>query len=119
MASLQGDVAGTVVTGLRRSEAMVAPWKASFLLFLLSDRRRVTFAASGVPGGVSGRRSLAASQSSSTNYPTLVWSYRRSGNTNLAEVAPDAVGQDDNNDVVLTQTKVLDGLDRGVHSTAR
>jgi hypothetical protein len=71
MASLQGEFAGTVVTGLRRSEAMVAPWKASFLLFLLSERRRVTFAASGVSGGVSGRRSLAASQSSSTNYQNV------------------------------------------------
>jgi len=71
MASLQGEFAGTVVTGLRRSEAMVATWKASFLLFLLSERRRVTFAASGVSGAVSGRRSLAASQSSSTNYQML------------------------------------------------
>lgn len=33
----------------------------------------------------------------------------------LAEVAADAVGKDDNNNVVLAQTELLDGLDGGVH----
>ena len=35
MASEQGEVSGTVVTGLRRREAIVAPWKASFLTELV------------------------------------------------------------------------------------
>ena len=71
MASLQGEFEGTVVTGLSRREAMVAPWKASACLVV--ERRRV-FApfVLGVRGGVGGRRSFAASQSSSTNYDTLV-----------------------------------------------
>jgi hypothetical protein len=73
MASLQGEVAETVVTGLRRREAMVAPWKASFLA--MESRREMDCWAPlvlGVRGGVGGRRSLAASQSSSTNYVLLV-----------------------------------------------
>jgi hypothetical protein len=120
MASLQGDVAGTVVTGLRRSEAMVVPWKASFLWVLLSERRRVTFAASGVSGGDSGRRSLAASQSSSTNYQmSAEISQRGRDATNLAEIAPDAIRQDDDYNIVLAQTEVLDGLDGGIHGAAR
>ena len=68
MASLQGEVEDMVVTGLRRREAMVALWKASEDLVVLECRRweEVPFVA-GVSGGVGGRRSLAASQSSSTN----------------------------------------------------
>jgi hypothetical protein len=69
MASAQGEWAGTVVTGLRRREAMVAPWKESFLV--MESRRWVEMRALplavGVRGGVGGSRSLAASQSSSTN----------------------------------------------------
>jgi hypothetical protein len=71
MASLQGEVDEMVVTGFRRREAMVAPWKASF--FAMESRREIETCAPlvlGVRGGVGGRRSLAASQSSSTNY---VW----------------------------------------------
>lgn len=68
MASLQGEEEGMVVTGLRRREAMVAPWKVSF--FVMESRRemgREEPLVDGVRGGVGGRRSLAASQSSSTN----------------------------------------------------
>ena len=75
MASLQGELEGTVVTGLRRREAMVAPWKASDFLVLVERRREIDCWAPlvlGVRGGVGGRRSFAASQSSSTNYNKLV-----------------------------------------------
>jgi hypothetical protein len=65
MASAQGEVAGMVVTGLRRREAIVAPWKASFLTELERPWEGLDC---GVSGGVGGRRSFAASQSSSTNY---------------------------------------------------
>lgn len=68
IASAQGEEAEMVVTGLRRREAMVAPWKASFLA--IESRREMDCCAPvvlGVIGGVGGRRSLAASQSSSTN----------------------------------------------------
>ena len=39
--------------------------------------------------------------------------------TNLAQVAPDAVRQNDDYNIVLAQTKLLDGLDGGIHSAAR
>jgi hypothetical protein len=65
MASLQGEFAPTVVTGLRRREAIVAPEKASWDFVLVERRRPLVL---GVSGGVGGRRSFAASQSSSTNY---------------------------------------------------
>lgn len=67
MASLQGELVGTVVTGLRRREAIVAPWNASLIE---AERVRVSGDEGwfGVIGGVGGRRSFAASQSSSANY---------------------------------------------------
>lgn len=37
----------------------------------------------------------------------------------LGEIAPDAVRQDNNYDIVLAQTKLLYGLDRGIHGAAR
>ena len=64
MASEHGEVVGMVVTGLRRRSEMVAPRKASSL----TEPERVR--ASGVEAvksEVGGRRSFAASQSSSTN----------------------------------------------------
>jgi hypothetical protein len=48
---------------------MVAPEKASWDLVLVERRRPLVL---GVSGGVGGRRSFAASQSSSTNYFALV-----------------------------------------------
>jgi hypothetical protein len=61
MASEQGEVEGMVVTGLRRSDAIVAPANGSLAL-------RVGEAGSaGVSGRLAGSRSFAASQSSSTN----------------------------------------------------
>ena len=57
MASAQGEEAVIVVTGLRRRVRMVAPWKGSCL----------EVGEEGLDGGVGGSRSLAASQSSSTN----------------------------------------------------
>jgi hypothetical protein len=66
MASVTGELAGTVVTGLRRREAMVAPRKASSLREV--ERSRVAGGPlAAVKSEVGGRRSLAASQSSSTN----------------------------------------------------
>jgi hypothetical protein len=49
------------VTGLRRSEAMVAPAKGSLAL-IVGEMGWL-----GVSGAAAGRRSFAASQSSSTN----------------------------------------------------
>lgn len=69
MASAHWEVGWTVVTGLRRRDAMVAPWKESGLV--MEELRRCWVV--GVRGGVGGRRSLAASQSSSTNYLVLAW----------------------------------------------
>lgn len=68
MASVQGELVGMVVTGLRRRAEMVAPRKGSF--FRDAERVRDSGDAGtfGVSGGVGGRRSFAASQSSSTNY---------------------------------------------------
>ena len=63
MASAQGDEAGIVVTGLRRRVRMVAPWKGSCLERVVGEE--------GLDWGVGGRRSLAASQSSSTNLGIL------------------------------------------------
>lgn len=61
MASEHGEVSAILVTGFRRSDAIVAPAKGSFA-------RRVGDTGSlSVAGGVGGSRSLAASQSSSTN----------------------------------------------------
>ena len=62
MASEQGDVDVTVVTGLRRRVRIVASEKASegLLDVRVGDGGLVA-------GGVGGRRSFAASQSSSTN----------------------------------------------------
>lgn len=54
---------GMVVIGLRRRAAMVAPLKESFVV---REVRRVCVGM-GLIGGVGGRRSFAASQSSSTN----------------------------------------------------
>ena len=64
MAVESGEVEGMVVTGLRRSVRIVAPAKAS-LDEELGDWRDGECGA--VEGGVGGRRSFAASQSSSTN----------------------------------------------------
>ncbi len=61
MASAQEELERTVVTGLRRRVRMVASWKG-YLVGLWTGDEGV------VGGGVGGRRSLAASQSSSTNY---------------------------------------------------
>lgn len=62
MASEHGEVEETVVTGLRRSVRIVASAKASDGLL------DVSLGDGGfVGGGVGGRRSFAASQSSSTN----------------------------------------------------
>lgn len=63
MASAQGESASTVVTGFNRNVLIVAPLKESF------DAPRAFEIGDGglVVGGVGGRRSLAASQSSSTN----------------------------------------------------
>lgn len=64
MAAESGDVEGMVVTGLRRSVRMVAPAKASldveFSGWRDGDSRPLE-------STNSGRRSFAASQSSSTN----------------------------------------------------
>lgn len=62
MAADRGEAAGMVVTGLRRRVRTVAPLKGSL------DAVGVRAGEGGfVEGGVGGRRSLAASQSSSTN----------------------------------------------------
>jgi hypothetical protein len=66
IASSHGDDAEMVVTGLRRREAIVAPAKGSFAR-RVGDMGAVCCSA-GVRGGVGGRRSFAASQSSSANY---------------------------------------------------
>lgn len=65
MASSHGEDAEIVVTGLRRREAIVAPAKGS-LARSVGDKGAI--GSGGVTGGVGGRRSLAASQSSSANY---------------------------------------------------
>ena len=63
MASEQGELEGMVVTGFRRKVRIVALKNAS-------EGLAVERVGEGgfVGGGVGGRRSLAASQSSSTNY---------------------------------------------------
>ena len=76
MASEQGVVAVTVMTGLRRRVPIVASLKGEFLSAFDIDERRswVLMVGEGgfVGGGVGGKRSLAASQSSSTNYSSSV-----------------------------------------------
>lgn len=62
IASAHDEVLDMLVTGFRRREAIVAPAKGS-LAFSVGETGR-----SGVSGGVGGKRSLAASQSSSINY---------------------------------------------------
>ena len=72
MASEQRVVEATVVMGLSRRVRMVASWKGDFSL---GDERegfrsrigRAIGEGGFVVGGVGGRRSLAANQSSSTN----------------------------------------------------
>lgn len=71
MASVQGEFVGIVVTGLRRREAMVAPRKGSSWREADVERVRVR-GLSAWKSEVGGRRSLAASQSSSTNYIIIV-----------------------------------------------
>jgi hypothetical protein len=66
MASAHGDVEAIVVTGLRRRDAMVAPEKGSLARSV--GEIGLVGSVGGVSGGVGGRRSFAASQSSSTNY---------------------------------------------------
>lgn len=71
MASVQGELAGTVVTGLRRRAEMVAPPKGSLESVVVECERVRVRGEEGVSpvvkGPLVGRRSLAASQSSSTN----------------------------------------------------
>lgn len=64
MAAESSELEGMVVTGLRRSVRIVAPAKASLDEELEFWRVGECGA---VDGGVGGRRSFAASQSSSTN----------------------------------------------------
>jgi hypothetical protein len=74
MASVQGLLTGMVVRGLRRREEMVAPRKGSS--FTEWERVRVSGETGGgfseVKFGVGGSKSLAASQSSSTNCTVLL-----------------------------------------------
>ena len=74
MASAQGVVVVTVVIGLRRRVRIVASLKGDLSFEVDIEVRRLWVGRVGeggeVVGGVGGRRSLAASQSSSMNW---VW----------------------------------------------
>jgi hypothetical protein len=59
-----------LVTGFSRNEAIVAPWNWS-LARKVGEIGRV-----GVSGGVGGRRSFAASQSSSMNYLMVIDAFK-------------------------------------------
>ena len=78
MASEQGVVAVTVVTGLSRRVRIVASLKGDLSFEVDMDDLRSCEGRVGegglVGGGVGGRRSFAASQSSSTNYVESVQS---------------------------------------------
>ncbi len=88
IASEQKVVAVTVVTGLRRRVRIVASLKGDLSFEVDIDDFRLCAGRVGdgglVGGGVGGRRSLAANQSSSTNYDGLVLeAQQRSGTLTL------------------------------------
>lgn len=69
-------------------------------------------------GGVGGRRSFAASQSSSTNWEVGQYGWKWCDVdevTYLAQITSNAVGQDDNDDIVLGQLQLLTRLDASSH----
>lgn len=106
MAISQGILDRTVVIGFNLKALTCEPAKASLFACGCS-------AGKDVGSGVADRRPFAASQSSSANCDMLEDSLEAAKKyrlTYLGKVTSDAVGQDDDNHVILLESIILRGL---------